>query len=274
MLIKEFRIVLPLTVEEYQVGQLFSVAEASKNETGGGEGVEVIKNESFDDPKELGEEYPKGQYTFKIYHLRSKIPKLLSMLMPAGSTEIHEHAWNAYPYCRTILTNPTYMKDSFMVKIETLHAPDRGDQENAHKLAPDLLKKRSVHHVDIANDYVSSSDYKESEDPKKFKSVKTGRGPIVGNQWRKTCEPVMCAYKLVTAEFKWIGFQGRVEAYILKQEARLFINFHRQVFCWLDRWHGLTMQDIRALEADTKRLLDEQREKGPVQGLVPEEDGH
>lgn len=33
--------VLPLTVEEYQVGQLWSVAEASKAETGGGEGVEV-----------------------------------------------------------------------------------------------------------------------------------------------------------------------------------------------------------------------------------------
>ena len=30
-----------MTVEEYQVGQLWSVAEASKAETGGGEGVEV-----------------------------------------------------------------------------------------------------------------------------------------------------------------------------------------------------------------------------------------
>ena len=30
-----------MTVEEYQVAQLYSVAEASKNETGGGEGVEV-----------------------------------------------------------------------------------------------------------------------------------------------------------------------------------------------------------------------------------------
>ena len=70
MKIKEFRVTLPMTVEEYQVpgigqnwhnnehwainmfsykirnwssqvAQLYSVAEASKNETGGGEGVEV-----------------------------------------------------------------------------------------------------------------------------------------------------------------------------------------------------------------------------------------
>ena len=32
-----------MTVEEYQVAQLYSVAEASKYETGGGEGVEVQK---------------------------------------------------------------------------------------------------------------------------------------------------------------------------------------------------------------------------------------
>ncbi|CAG9104045.1 unnamed protein product [Plutella xylostella] len=49
MLIKEFRVTLPLTVEEYQVAQLYCVAEVSKNETGGGEGIEVVKNEPFKD---------------------------------------------------------------------------------------------------------------------------------------------------------------------------------------------------------------------------------
>ena len=49
---------------QYQVGMLYSVAQASKNETGGGEGVEVVINESRDHEK-----YGKGQYTLKIYHL-------------------------------------------------------------------------------------------------------------------------------------------------------------------------------------------------------------
>lgn len=55
MLIKEYRVTLPLTVEEYQVAQLYSVAEVSKNETGGGEGIEVLKNEPFKDFPLLGE---------------------------------------------------------------------------------------------------------------------------------------------------------------------------------------------------------------------------
>lgn len=51
------------------MGQLYSVAEASKNETGGGEGVEVLVNEPYE--KEDGE---KGQYTHKIYHLQRYVP--------------------------------------------------------------------------------------------------------------------------------------------------------------------------------------------------------
>ena len=34
-----------------------------------------------------------------------------------------------------------------------------------------------------------------------------------------------------------------------------------QVFCWMDKWHGLTMDDIRALEDQTKLELDEERAK-------------
>lgn len=38
---QEYRILLPLEVTEYQRGQLYAVAEVSKNETGGGDGVQV-----------------------------------------------------------------------------------------------------------------------------------------------------------------------------------------------------------------------------------------
>ena len=37
---------------------------------------------------------------------------------------------------------------------------------------------------------------------------------------------------------------------------RLFRNFHRQVFCWLDEWYGMTMEDIRRMEEKTKAELD------------------
>lgn len=62
-------------------------------------------------------------------------------------------------------------------------------------------------HIDIANDTVAAGDYKPDEDPSKFKSTKTGRGPLIGPDWTKAVEPVMTCYKLVTVEFKWFGLQ-------------------------------------------------------------------
>ena len=49
---------------------------------------------------------------------------------------------------------------------------------------------------------------------------------------------------------------------------RIFLNFHRQVFCWTDKWHGMTMDDIRALEDKTKEELDESRDKGAIRGTA------
>ncbi|VDP09458.1 unnamed protein product [Soboliphyme baturini] len=116
-----------------------------------------------------------------------------------------------------------------------------------------MLADREVVFIDIAKD---CSDYQDLEkDPRRFKSVKTGRGPLTG-KWYETCEPVMCCYKLVSVEFKWWGLQSRVESFIHKQEQRLFTIFHRELFCWTDQWYGLTMADIRTIEDETKTTLD------------------
>lgn len=45
-----------------------------------------------------------------------------------------------------------------------------------------------------------------------------------------------------------------------------------QLFCWIDRWYGLTMEDIRALEDKTKEELDQQRKVGEVRGMRADSD--
>lgn len=42
-----------------------------------------------------------------------------------------------------------------------------------------------------------------------------------------------------------------------QQEKRIFTNFHRQLFCWIDRWVSLTMEDIRRMEDETQKELEE-----------------
>jgi hypothetical protein len=249
MLIKEFRIVLPLSVEEYQIGQLYSVAKTSSQETSNGEGVEVLVNEPYTN-EQTGE---RGQYTHKIYHVGSRLPGWVKAFIPGSALKLDEKAWNAYPYCKTVLKSP-WMGDNFTFTIESRHFNDEGQQENVHNLTAEQLKKREVDFIDIAADKVDKKDYKKEEDPTQVRSEKAHRGPLV-EAW-KTQQPHMCCYKLVTVEFKMFGLQGKVESFLMNFERNLFLKFHRQVYCWLDEWFGLTLEDIRNYEAKTKRDLD------------------
>jgi hypothetical protein len=172
MLIKEYRVINNCTCDEYQVAQLYAVVEASKEETGAGEGVEVVKNEPYENEK------GKGQYTLKIYHLSSKVPGIIKALAPSGALELYEEAWNAYPHCKTVLTNG-YMKENFQLITESMHIDNsRGEVENALNVTLDLLEKRQVVIIDIANDPIEAKHYAAEHDPKICHSEKTGRGPL------------------------------------------------------------------------------------------------
>lgn len=271
MLVKEYRILLPMTVEEYQIAQLFSVARASKENTGGGEGVVVLNNESFSNKRDLFKNYTSGQYTHKLFKLQSKVPGIIRKIAPKGAMEIHEEAWNAYPYCKTVINNPDYMKEKFLIQIESLHVSDRGEQDNIFGLTNDQLKKRDVVYIDIANDNIPTNEYKAEEDPKKFLSKKTGRGQLKSN-WTETQKPIMCAYKLVTVEFKWFGLQTKIEKFIQTFERKLFSKFNRQLFCWIDEWHDLNMDDIRKIENEVALELRKQIDQGQVRGDTMKED--
>ncbi|KHJ40707.1 phosphatidylinositol transfer protein [Trichuris suis] len=284
MLLREYRIVLPVTLEEvgyilfshfllhhfacnfwqYKVGQLWNVMETSRNVTGGGQGVEILQNEAFRNTPLVGDKFANGQFTYKIYHLDSKVPWWLRQLLPSGATKLHEQAWNAFPYCRTIITNPDYMEENFLIKVETMHLVDRGTTENAHNLSEEDLSIRRIIVIDIANDPFTKKD-KPEYDPRIYKSVKTGRGPLC-NEWFNTCVPYICCYKLVTVQFKWWGFQSRAERFIQQQYSSLFRLFHRQLFCTIDKWCDMTIEDIRAMELQAKTDLNEVSSKNDTSG--------
>ncbi|KAK6730531.1 hypothetical protein RB195_007160 [Necator americanus] len=245
MLVKEFRIPLPLEVEEFRRGQLYSVAEASKNETGGGEGAEFVKQyDFFDDPSILPGKTLSGTYTYKIYRLKSKAPWVLQKIFPSEAFEIHEESWNAYPYCKTILTNPGYMGSNFSLIIESIHLPDNGCSDNPLN-APE---KREIIYLDICDDIIlGKCQYNPDTDPKLFISERTGRGRLKPD-WMYSTTPIMCCYKLVTVHFKWTGLSGFVEKTIQKQYSKIFTRFHRDAFCWIDYWIDLNEDELREFE--------------------------
>ncbi|CAD5221268.1 unnamed protein product [Bursaphelenchus xylophilus] len=255
MLIKEYRILLPLTVEEYQIAQLYMIQKKSRlDSSGAGSGVEILTNEPYEDGPG-----GKGQYTFKIYHVGNKIPTWIRNILPSSAMEAHEEAWNAYPYTKTRYSCP--MLDRISVDMETIYCNDAGVQDNVFNLSESELKQRQIDVMDFVNDPISSHDYTAEEDPRLYVSRRTGRGPLKEN-WVEEClkdgKPIMCAYKLCRVEFRYWGMQTRAERWIHDLAfRRTLLTAHRQAWAWQDEWVGLTIADIRALEQEVAAYLSQ-----------------
>ncbi|XP_044586561.1 protein retinal degeneration B isoform X3 [Cotesia glomerata] len=263
MLIKEYRIPLPLTVEEYRIAQLYMIAKKSRDESKGvGSGVEIKVNEPYTDGPGGN-----GQYTHKIYHVGSHLPGWFKSLLPKTALQTQEEAWNAYPYTKTRYTCPFVEK--FSVEIETYYFPDNGHQENVFQLSGSDLRNRIVDFIDVVKDKPVGADYVQEEDPLLYVSQKTGRGPLTENwlqdYWAEvqgrpqptlSGKSLMCAYKLCRVEFRYWGMQTKLEKFIHDVALRkTMVRAHRQAWAWQDEWIGLTMEDIRQIEKETQLAL-------------------
>ncbi|XP_026427604.1 phosphatidylinositol transfer protein 1-like [Papaver somniferum] len=250
--LREFRIVMPMSLDEYQVAQMYMVMKMQHQSTSNSEGVEVLENRPFKD-----DVFGKGQYTSKVYHLQSKIPTWLTTFAPADALLMQEEAWNAYPRCKTVIKCPYF--ERFNLSIETIHKADNGNSENVHGLSKEQLATREVVIIDIAStvtDYWSYAIGTSHVDLSKFKSLRTNRGPLLEG-WQDLCEPVMTAYKLVTIDAPYWGFGYRLEQALLSAERALFLESHRNCFAWIDEWYGMTMEQIRELEKQSDSSLNE-----------------
>ncbi|KRZ70462.1 Protein retinal degeneration B [Trichinella papuae] len=254
MLIKEYRILLPMTVEEYRIAQLYMIQKKSQEETkGAGCGVEIIVNEPYNDDAS-GE---CGQYTFKIYHIGNHLPAWFRSILPESALRVVEEAWNAYPHTKTKFSCPFVEK--FSLEVETKYFDDAGIQENVFNLTSSQLNDRIVDLMDIVNDSYPAQDYCKDEDPKLYKSTVTGRGPLK-ESWIKDCQengrPIMCAYKLCKVQFCYWGMQSKIEKFIHDYALRkVMLRAHRQAWAWQDEWCGLTIDDVRRLENEAQLAL-------------------
>ncbi|XP_051765709.1 membrane-associated phosphatidylinositol transfer protein 2 isoform X3 [Ctenopharyngodon idella] len=255
MLIKEYRIPMPMSVEEYRIAQLYMIQKKSREESEGeGSGVEILENRPYTDGPG-----GTGQYTHKVYHIGQHIPSWFRSILPKAALRVEEESWNAYPYTRTRYTCPFVEK--FSIDIETYYRPDTGCQNDVFSMSSAEKRQRDIDPIDIVNDFIAPHEYLVEEDPKLYKSNKTQRGPL-SDDWITEINnnpgkmPVMCAYKLCKVEFRYWGMQSKIERFIHDVGLRkVMVRAHRQAWCWQDEWYGLTMEDIRQLELETQLAL-------------------
>ncbi|XP_031432175.1 cytoplasmic phosphatidylinositol transfer protein 1b isoform X2 [Clupea harengus] len=223
------------------------ISKHSSEQSVGGEGVEVLRNEPDTHPQ-----HGVGQVTEKRVYLSSKLPNWMKGFIPR-IFYVTETAWNFYPY--TITEYSCSFIPKFNIRIETKFQNDNGQSDNVFGGSP--TPKDNVCFLDILTDPYPEKHYKTSEDLSSWVSAKTGRGPLVDG-WRNSSKPIMCSYKKVHCSFEVYGFQTRTEEFIHKAIRDILLVGHRQAVAWLDDWHGMSLEDVREYE---KHLQEETNNK-------------
>ncbi|XP_077577481.1 cytoplasmic phosphatidylinositol transfer protein 1b [Stigmatopora nigra] len=237
MLMKEYRICMPLTVDEYRIGQLYMISKHSCEQSGSGEGVEVVKNEP-----DIHPQHGPGQMTEKRIYLSSKLPAWAKAFAPRFFY-VTEKAWNFYPF--TITEFSVSFIPKFSVRIETRFENNNGCNDNVFMDTP--TPAENVNHLDILSDPIPEKHYKESEDLSRWRSSKTQRGPLE-ESWKDEHQPIMCSYKRVQCKFEVLGFQTMAEDMLHKNIRDILLIGHRQAVAWVDEWHGLSLEEVREYE--------------------------
>lgn len=265
MIIKEYRIPMPLDPEEYRIAQLYMIAKKSKLESEGeSSGVEIVKNEPYSEGPGGA-----GQYTDKIYHIEAHLPYWLRNFLPKSLALLREEAWNAYPYSK----NKIYMPgtEKFSLNIESKYLLGDINKENVFNLSETDLSDRIVDVIDFVTEEPTGRDYVVEEDPTQYVSKKTNRGPLPKDWLNKYSEnresnddkeqssysnhDMMCVYKICRVRFDQWGLQTRGEQFIQDYIRKTLVRAHRQAWAWQDEWHGLDIEEIRQMEREVQESL-------------------
>lgn len=255
MLLIEYRIKLPLSIDQYQIAHLHTTMEMSKEYTSSGTGIEILESTPCDAAclpnQQHRKDVSKVQRTSKQYH----IPNSMASPLNLQDCILRESSFNGFPNMRTVVTAESGANGEFTIDTLCMRGDDERhtnlSESNVFRLPKIMLKKRSVVHIDIADDSGLPSHL--LEDPKKVD---------LNDEWQDALIPrmSMVVYKLVFVKSRDVNKES-VNSLVMNMLRQVFTIFHRKMVCSQDSWKGLTLEDIRIMEDETKGILDRKRKK-------------
>lgn len=275
MKIFEYRIIVPIDYARYEIANRHMCLDYVKTESHGGEGIEVVKDETYDiKGKNLKGSPKKGQHTYKILHIKSKFPSFVRWAIPDKYLHFHEDSTVEYPHFYTKYTVPGF-GEKFYCDINSQHVEYICDgngvmknfPENALNLSSKELKERKIIWLDIVhgnpkksdnslkhfkcNEYnldFSTSEFKNKDDEKESKGKhhnKEDHPPLWTTRYKG---PMVCAIKVVKFELD-NSLKSVVEKTVTESAMpKVFIESHRRMIHCIDDWFNLSVSDMEKLE--------------------------
>lgn len=245
---------MPTNIEKYGLGNLYMCARRTRDESSGGEGFEVLANEPFDEGRES------GQFTHKVMHFSSRVPKAIKAVIPDKYLHVHERSWNSYPHYRTEYEMPG-MGENFYLLIESYHYPYTGpDQvnENAFDLNEAEMKMRKIVWQDIVNGDPQPENPEqdchnlyipEAGMPEALQTTTKKQKKNQAPEWSTLYHgEMMICQKCVKFYIKIFAIRKIIEHYLDVGLQKIFLDSHRLLMSWAKEWFPMTLDDVREFE--------------------------
>lgn len=224
---------LPMTTEEYAVGQHHTVVSMTESECAGDLKVELLASE-----KAVHETLGKVQKTHKVMHLKSRIPRMLHSVIPEDACIVEEVSYNAYTRCHTVYKNKYFSRDTFNMAFNTVNRDGGEVLENPFGYDPEHIGGIERISLDLHGAPVNPSF-----DPSVYYHEESGRGRL-SQDWveayRAKGMPLMVSYKHLTVEVNNF-MMGWVSDEIEKTMRNVITSVQQRIFCTMDEWYGKTI---------------------------------
>lgn len=228
--------VLPMTTEEYAVGQQHAVVSMTASETTGDFKVELLENTTT-----MHETLGKVNKTHKLMHLKSKIPSMLHSLIPEDACLVEEMSYNAYDRCHTTYKNRYFSADTFNMSFNTVNL--NGHEVLANPFGYDSSHADGIEHIHL---HLHENVANPAFNPAEYYHEESGRGQLHADwieDYRRRDIPLMVCYKHLSVEVNkfamgWVP--GKIEAAMRGVVA----SVQQRIFCTMHEWYGKRIEDM------------------------------
>lgn len=253
---------MPMKLDMCKRASNYSVTRQMKEYTGGGDGFEIVETKSY---VENGLD---GNYSYRIFHCKNKLPSAIRWFVPEKYAHIHEHDKSIFPHYECEYLIPA-MGDDFILRTQTNHYEYEKGKEipnNLNKWNDEELKEREIFYLDI----LDGPNPKKNLDLHGLSCPEIGMNELIGDinkisdkeipAWVKNYDgPMTLIIKTVKFNFKWYGAQTLVEKFAGNTWYQVYLDSHRSMVKWAPEWVNLSDEEIRMMENETKDQLKENK---------------
>lgn len=259
MRIIEFRVFLPFTLNQTRISSRYTLARRSKEETKGGDGVEIIEK------KDITSENNKGVYVHRVYHIKAHAPSFVRWAIPESYGHVHEYYENCYPNLDTRFMVPG-MGNSMTLTNTTRHiAFKNGDEipDNLANLTDSEKEIRTVCYLDLLNgpksmfgDFNCRGKSCEKAGIHEMVSKDNRSDESKPPSWIQNYDgPMTLCVKVIKFDFQWRGLQSSIEKYVTHTVFHdMFLGTYRAQVVWAEDWYNLSDEDIDAYESSVQEI--------------------